>query len=48
MIINLVNIHRRIQLMYKGEYGLSIISEIDKGTKVTIKIPMHKQEESDV
>ena len=46
--LGLYNIHRRIQLMYKGEYGLSIISEIDKGTKVTIKIPMHKQEESDV
>ena len=35
------NIHRRIRLMYKGEYGLDISSIKDKGTTVRIVIPRH-------
>lgn len=46
--LGLYNIHRRIQLMYKGDYGLKIISEKNKGTKVTITVPKHIQEENNV
>ncbi|MCR5656895.1 MAG: histidine kinase [Butyrivibrio sp.] len=35
------NIHRRIRLMYKGEYGLDISSVKDEGTTVRIVIPRH-------
>ena len=37
--IGLLNIDERIKLSYGEEYGLSIISEPDEGTTVTIMIP---------
>lgn len=37
--IGLKNIHRRIQLYYGPEYGLTINSRPGKGTSVTIRIP---------
>ena len=37
--IGLRNIDERIKLSYGKEYGLSIISEPDNGTTVTILIP---------
>jgi len=37
--IGVINVHRRIQLMYGEEYGLELESEIGIGTKVTIKLP---------
>lgn len=37
----LYNIHRRIRLMYKGNYGLDISSQKDKGTIVRLTIPKH-------
>ena len=40
--LGLYNIHRRIQLMYKGDYGLNIESEKDKGTLVRVTIPKHR------
>lgn len=40
--LGLYNIHRRIRLMYKGDYGLDIASEKDKGTTVRITIPKHE------
>lgn len=40
--LGLYNIHRRIQLMYKGDYGLSIDSKKDEGTMVRVTIPKHK------
>ena len=35
----LYNINRRIQLMYKGDYGLDISSEKGKGTMVRLALP---------
>ncbi len=37
--IGLINIDERIKLSYGDEYGLSIESELDEGTTVTITIP---------
>ncbi|SFB75874.1 sensor histidine kinase [Butyrivibrio sp. YAB3001] len=37
----LYNIHRRIRLMYKGDYGLDIASAQGQGTTVRIIIPRH-------
>ena len=37
--IGLLNIDERIKLSYGDEYGLSIESELDEGTTVTITIP---------
>ena len=41
MHYGLYNIHRRIRLMYKGDYGLDISSVKDKGTIVRLTIPKH-------
>lgn len=46
--IGLWNVNQRISLYYKGNYGLSIKSELDEGTTVTIhlpKIPYEKYKE---
>ena len=40
--LGLYNIHRRIQLMYKGDYGLNIESVKDRGTTVRVTIPKHR------
>ena len=37
--VGVINVHSRIQLMFGEEYGLSIESEPDEGTRVTIRIP---------
>ena len=37
--VGLVNIHRRIQLLFGMEYGLRIESELDEGTTVRIELP---------
>lgn len=37
--VGLVNIHRRIQLLFGTEYGLRIESEPDEGTTVRIELP---------
>lgn len=37
--IGLYNIHRRIQLLYKGDYGLDINSEKGEGTVVRLTLP---------
>ena len=39
----LYNIHRRIRLMYKGDYGLDISSKVDEGTTVRLTIPKHME-----
>lgn len=36
----MMNVQARIKLTYGDEYGLTIDSEHDKGTTVTIKLPM--------
>lgn len=38
--IGLWNVNQRIALYFKGDYGLSIRSEPDEGTTVTIHLPM--------
>ncbi len=43
--IGLRNIHQRIKLYYKGDYGLTIKSELDEGTTVVIRLPKQKGEE---
>jgi len=37
--IGLWNVNQRIQIYFKGEYGLMIESELDEGTTVTIHLP---------
>jgi len=37
--VGLVNVHNRIRLRFGEQYGLSVESEPDEGTKVTIHIP---------
>lgn len=37
--VGLVNVNRRIQLLFGGEYGLRIESEPDEGTSVSVCIP---------
>ena len=37
--IGLWNVNQRISLYFKGDYGLSIESELDEGTTVTIHLP---------
>jgi len=37
--IGLSNVNQRITLLYGEEYGISVESEENKGTKITIKIP---------
>ncbi len=38
--IGVLNVHRRIQLLYGDEYGLSIESQYRQGTTITVKIPV--------
>jgi len=35
------NIHRRIQLMHHGEYGVALESKLGEGTVVTLTLPFH-------
>lgn len=42
----LYNIHRRIRLMYKGDYGLDINSKKNEGTTVRILLPKHTDEKA--
>ena len=37
--VGLVNVNRRRQIYFGNEYGLSIESELDEGTRVLIRIP---------
>jgi len=46
--IGLYNSNKRIKLMYGDEYGLSIQSEIGKGTFVIVKIPFDGEAASGV
>ncbi|MDD6010926.1 MAG: sensor histidine kinase [Lachnospiraceae bacterium] len=43
--IGLWNVNQRIKLYFKGDYGLSIVSEPDEGTTVTIHLPRLTQQE---
>lgn len=46
--VGVINVHSRIKLMFGNEYGLSVESEADKGTKVTIHIPAIPYNESNL
>lgn len=37
--IGIANVHQRIQLQFGEDYGLSIFSELNRGTIVTLRIP---------
>ena len=37
--VGLVNVNNRLKILFGEQYGLSIESELDEGTKVSIKIP---------
>lgn len=43
--IGLWNVNQRISLYFKGDYGLSVKSELDEGTTVTIHLPKIPYEE---
>ena len=43
--IGLWNVNQRIALYFKGDYGLSIKSELDEGTTVTIHLPKIRYED---
>lgn len=40
--IGISNVNNRIQLMYGKQYGVNIQSEINKGTKILINLPLKK------
>ncbi|MBT2655219.1 sensor histidine kinase [Bacillus sp. ISL-18] len=40
--IGVRNVHERIQLIYGESYGVTITSELGKGTKVRVSLPMQK------
>ena len=42
--VGLVNVNNRIQILFGKEYGLHIESELDEGTKVSIRMPKVKEE----
>jgi two-component system, sensor histidine kinase YesM len=41
--IGLYNVNKRIKLFYGDSYGISIKSEIDKGSRITVHIPIDKE-----
>lgn len=41
--LGLYNIHKRIQLKYNGDYGMSIKSEAGNGTTIILKLPVQKR-----
>lgn len=43
--IAIYNTHRRLQILYGKDYGLTYSSEVGKGTEVQIRIPAHKKDE---
>lgn len=43
--IGIRNVQQRISIYFKGDYGLSIQSELDEGTMVQIRIPKIRYEE---
>ncbi len=43
--IGVKNVHDRIRVFYGEDYGVSIKSDLDEGTEITLKIPIVKEEE---
>ena len=44
--IGIMNVNQRIQLMYGSEYGITINSVLEQGTKVSISFPVNEEENS--
>ena len=42
--IGLTNVNSRLQLKFGAEYGISIVSKIDAGTSITLRLPLHPKE----
>ncbi len=43
--VGIMSVHKRIQILYGTEYGLSIKSEEGKGTNITVRMPIRFEEE---
>lgn len=41
--LGLYNIHKRIQLKYKGDYGISVESTVGQGTMIQLRVPGTKE-----
>ncbi|HBC99696.1 MAG TPA: hypothetical protein DC053_10620 [Lachnoclostridium sp.] len=46
--IGVVNVNRRIQMIYGKDYGLLVQSVLGAGTKITIHIPAREEEQEEV
>ena len=44
--IGILNVNARLKSIFGKEYGLHVVSEIDKGTDVIIRIPVKKGDDS--
>lgn len=44
--VGVMNVYERIQLMYGEAYGIKIESEIEEGTRITLRIPVIRGEHS--
>jgi two-component system sensor histidine kinase YesM len=44
--IGMLNVNQRIKLFYGKQYGLHIESQLDKGTTVTIRVPLIRLQEA--
>ncbi|WP_207642379.1 cache domain-containing sensor histidine kinase [Pseudobacteroides cellulosolvens] len=42
--IGIMNVHRRIKLIYGSEFGLNIFSESGKGTTIILKLPFNEDQ----
>ena len=42
--IGIKNVNDRIKIYFGEEYGISIVSELDEGTCVTIRMPKTKED----
>ncbi|WP_027088564.1 sensor histidine kinase [Thomasclavelia saccharogumia] len=42
--VGIRNVNDRIQICFGKEYGVTIISEVDKGTKIKIRLPLKKDD----
>jgi two-component system, sensor histidine kinase YesM len=45
--VGIISVHKRIQILYGEEYGLSITSEINQGTSIRIRLPIITEEDSE-
>ena len=46
--IGIINIHRRMKLLYGEEYGVSITSTPGQGTRLCLRIPREQQKEQNI